>query len=87
MCVPAPSRDPPFPLSNHRTDSRTTTYSPNHTRDYLADRPLPEVSFERSVFLKHELERIAAGKPMEPLDEARYVVRCIVLGIYFVGGV
>ncbi len=42
-------------------------------RDYLVDRPLPEVSFERSVFIQHELARIGAGKAMEPLDEARCV--------------
>jgi len=34
---------------------------------------LPEVSFERSVFIQHELARIGAGKAMEPLDEARCV--------------
>ena len=43
------------------------------TRDYLADRPLPEATFERSLFVQHELERIAAGKSMQPIDESRFV--------------
>ena len=66
-----PTNEPsphPTPIA-HRTYTHT---HPTH-RDYLADRPMPEVNFERSVFIKHELERIAAGRPMEPLDEARCV--------------
>ena len=37
---------------------------------------MPEMNFERSVFIKNELERIATGRPMEPLDEARCVGVC-----------
>lgn len=44
---------------------------------------MPEVNFERSVFIKHELARIAAGKPIEALDESRWVF----VGRSFVGGV
>lgn len=52
--------------------SRTKTTKQQIHRDYLTDRPAPEASFDRSVFIRQELERIAAGKPMEPLDETRY---------------
>ena len=40
-------------------------------RDYLADCPMPEVTFEKSLFIRTELERVAAGKPMAPFDESR----------------
>ena len=43
-------------------------------RDYLADKPLPEVNFDRSIFIKTELDRIASGKKMAPFDESRYVL-------------
>lgn len=42
---------------------------------------MPEVNFERSVFIKHELARIAAGKPMEPLDESRWVYVGMIDGV------
>jgi hypothetical protein len=37
----------------------------------LADFPMPEVMFENSMFIRTELERVAAGKPMAPFDESR----------------
>jgi hypothetical protein len=37
----------------------------------LADFPMPEVMFEKSMFIRTELERVAAGKPMAPFDESR----------------
>ena len=40
-------------------------------RDYLADCPMPEVTFEKSLFIRTELERVAADKPMAPFDETR----------------
>ncbi|GAB5033127.1 pre-mrna-splicing factor spf27 homolog [Nannochloropsis oceanica] len=42
------------------------------TRNYLADLPVPQVTFEKSFFIRTELERVAAGKPMAPFDESRY---------------
>jgi hypothetical protein len=43
----------------------------NNNRDYLADRPAPEASFEKSLFIRQELERVATGKPMQPFDASR----------------
>lgn len=41
------------------------------TRDYLASRPMPTVTFEKSLFVANELERLAADRPMEKV-ESRY---------------
>jgi len=40
-------------------------------RDYLASRPLPQSKFEESVVVRTEMERLAAGKPMEPFNASR----------------
>ena len=62
-----------FRVVKHDDDLSPDPSSVFPRRDYLADRPVPEVNFERSLFIKHELARIAAGKPMEPFDESRCV--------------
>ena len=54
-----------------RQDPGRFTRSIHLHRDYLADRPAPEATFEKSLFIRTELERVAAGKPMAPFDESR----------------
>ena len=43
-------------------------------RDYVADRPLPTMRLNRDSIVQAELDRVAAKKPMPPLDLSRYAV-------------
>jgi len=44
------------------------------SKDYLAHLPYPSLHFDDSAFVPSELERIARGEKMTPMDTARYAL-------------
>lgn len=50
-------------------------HSTKKPSDYLASfAPMPKSSFQGHPLLQHEIERVKAGKPMDPLDTSRFLL-------------